>query len=686
MNNAGGGHLLAERVTFKRNIGLFMAVMIGIGAMMGPGIFALPGELAEMVGPLGILVYLAMGALTLLTALNYAELGAAIPLAGGGYSFVSRTLPKPLAFLTGWFFWIGNTLACAMYAVIFAFAVRAYFWPEASIPLIATLTTVVFAAVNFKGMSEALFIITVMNLIELAVLLGFAVLGSFDVAPSHNLQPFAPMGLAPFMPAMALIYISYVGFELITVAAEEIIAPGKTIPKAILITLGAGVAIYVFVVFVMMASVHRTELAESDVPFIFASDRLFGAWGRWAAVAATIMASLSAFSVTLGASARVLYALSRDGHFPRFLATLHQRFRTPHISLLVCSLMVVIFASSGIVRFVASLSDFGYLMGLGIVNFAAIALHRKMPNLRRPFSVPLYPWVPILGVISCWAFVPALELRSFVLGGALTVVGAAIYLLKPANRAELRLIPQALAHVVRWMTRGRRKRVRVLIIDGGKQGQNIAKRLMTKDEHRILFRAAEHQITFIERDKALCEELEERFSVPIFEGDGTKMEVLEQVGVDNIDVVIAASEDDGRNTIAALQAKRLGVGQVIAIVQDPDYLSLLEGNDIIALSAPWATAGMVENFLDRPGVAKLFEIGKGVASLVGVTVPQGGRVVGQLIKDIDIPRECVVAAVIRGKDFVVPRGNTAIEAGDRIIFVGPTSAIKSAQDLFVFAK
>ncbi len=113
-----------------------MAVMIGIGATMGPGIFALPGELAHMVGPLGILVYLVMGIMTIFTALNYAELGAAIPLAGGGYSFTSRTMSRPVAFFAGWFFWIGNTLACSMYALIFALTIRAYFLPDANIALI----------------------------------------------------------------------------------------------------------------------------------------------------------------------------------------------------------------------------------------------------------------------------------------------------------------------------------------------------------------------------------------------------------------------------------------------------------------------------------------------------------------------------------------------------------------------
>jgi len=423
---------MKERVEFKRNIGLFMAVMIGIGAMMGPGIFALPGELAHMVGPLGILVYLAMGFLTLFTALNYSELGAAIPLAGGGYSFVSLALPKSVAFFTGWFLWIGNTVACAMYAIIFALTIRAYFWPGASIILLTSITTAIFTLVNFRGMSESIKIITIMNLVELLILVGLAFLGFFKVE-SANLTPFAPMGYSPFIPGMALIYISYVGFNLITVASEEIVNPGKTIPRAILITLGTGIVIYVVVVGVMMGSVHYTDLANSDVPFILFGERVFGSWGRWAGIVATIMASLSALSVTLGASARILYALGRDRHFPGILEELHPRYQTPHIALFICAGIVMVFSATGSIKFVASVADFGYLMGLGIVNYSVIALHKKMPNLRFPFKGIFFPWIPILGAMSCWLFVPALELRSLFLGGILTLLGGGIYLLQPKN-------------------------------------------------------------------------------------------------------------------------------------------------------------------------------------------------------------------------------------------------------------
>ena len=672
---------MAEQSGFKRNVGLFMAVMIGIGAMMGPGVFALPSEVAGSIGPLGIVAYLAMGLLTLFTALTYSELGAAIPIAGGGYSFVARMLPSPVAFLTGWFFWIGNTLACALYAVIFALTIQTYFWPGASVFLIVLGTTSVFTATNVRGQAEALQVITVMNVVELLILIGVGVLGAFQVEPA-NLEPFAPMGLGPLIPTMGLIYISYVGFDLITVAAEEIIEPAKTIPRAILITLGVGIAIYVLVLWVMMGTVSYKELAQTSTPFIFVADYLFGGWGRWAGIIATIMASLSAFSVTLGASSRVLFALGRDGHFPEIFSRLHPTYQTPHISLFICAGLVVLLSALGVVRFLASVSSFGYLIAIGIVNVAAIGLRRRMPNLRRPFKVVLYPLAPILGVISCWFFVPTLEPRSLLLGAVLTLIGCVLYLVQAENREELPAIPVLLRGVKLRIQAYWRPHMNVLIVGGGNQGANIADRLLKQDEFRMVFRSSEYQITFIEQDEERCEELGNRYNVPVFCGDGTKQEILEQVEPHKMDVAIAATNSDERNAIVALQAKRLGIERVIAIAGDPDYVSLMEDSGIACISAPYATAGMVENYLDRPQVADLFEIESGVASLIDMTVPEEAQVVGQKIQDINIPEQCVVAAVLRDGQFVVPRGETEIRAGDEVVFVGPNEAIQTAHDIF----
>ena len=672
---------MAQSEGFKREIGLFMAVMIGIGAMMGPGVFALPSEVADSVGPLGIVAYLAMGLLTLFTALSYSELGAAIPIAGGGYSFTSRTLPRPVAFLTGWFFWIGNTLACALYAVIFALTIKVYFLPGASVFVLTLVTTAVFTVTNLWGQAEALKVITVMNVVELAVLIGIGVLGSFHVEPA-NLTPLAPMGLKPLLPTMGMIYISYVGFDLITVAAEEIIDPAKTIPRAILITLGLGIAIYVLVLWVMMGTVDYTELAKTSTPFIFVADHLFGTWGRWAGIFATIMASLSAFSVTLGASSRVLFALGRDGHFPDVFARLHSKYQTPHIALFVCAGLVVALSGLGVVRFLASVSSFGYLVAIGIVNCAVIAMHRKMPNLRRPFKILFYPVTPVVGALACWVFVPTLEVRSLMLGIGLTALGFVLYLFSPENRAELRDLTTGVYTRLRRLIGKWRSGMRVLIIGGGEQGANIADRLSSEDEFRMVFRSSAYQITFVERDPDRCDELASRYNVPIFQGDGTKQSLLEQTDPHQFEVAITATGDDETNAMAALQARRLGIERVIAIVRDSNYVPLLEDHGIVCMSAPYATAAMVENHLDRPEVAELFEIESGVASLIDMEVPKGGRVVGRAIQNIDVPDQCVVAALIRDDNFVVPRGSTEIQAGDHVVFVGPDDAIQAAREMF----
>jgi Trk K+ transport system NAD-binding subunit len=432
----------------------------------------------------------------------------------------------------------------------------------------------------------------------------------------------------------------------------------------------------------MMGVVNYTDLAQTSTPFIFVADHLFGSWGRWAGIIATIMASLSAFSVTLGASSRVLFALGRDGYFPSIFSRLHTTYKTPHIALFVCAGLVTVLGASGIISLLASASSFGYLIAIGIVNYAVIALHRHMPNLIRPFKIILYPVVPIMGIIACWFFVPTLEPQSLFLGGGLTVVGGILYLFQPGNRADLQGLPEIFQRIKIKIQSYWRPHMKVLIIGGGNLGSNIAERLLKQDEFRMVFRSSEYQITFIERDKDRCEKLGQRYNVPVFHGDGTKQKILEQVEPQKMDVAIAATNDDERNSIVAFQVKRLGIKRVIAVVRDPSYIALLEDNGVVCISAPYATSAMIENYLDRPSVADLFEIESGIASLIDMEVPENAQVVGRVIQDIDIPDDCVVAAVIRDGEFEVPRGKTEIRAGDHVVFVGPSVAIQAAHKIF----
>ncbi len=125
------------------------------------------------------------------------------------------------------------------------------------------------------------------------------------------------------------------------------------------------------------------------------------------------------------------------------------------------------------------------------------------------------------------------------------------------------------------------------------------------------------------------------------------------------------------------------VDTLIAVVQDPEYMQLLEQNDVVAISAPWATAAMVESLLDRPGLAQLFEFGIGAASVLDAMVPEKSHVSGRPIRDLEIPEACVIAAIIRDNQFVVPRGGTIIEKNDQVYFIGPAAAIRKACDMFM---
>ena len=276
-------------------------------------------------------------------------------------------------------------------------------------------------------------------------------------------------------------------------------------------------------------------------------------------------------------------------------------------------------------KFVASMADFGFLMGLGFVNYSVIALRKRMPNLRRPFHAGFYPWIPLIGIGTCWVFVPALELRTILLGVGLTLAGSAVYLIRPLNRAELFEELRAVERVKRyWDTK---KEETHASTHHWRWTERTEYRESSPGERRVslglpVTRTSDH----IHRSRrGRLQRARSTLQPSDLQGDGTKKEVLQQVGLNNIDVAIAAADNDGSNVIAALQAKQLGMKRVIAIVQDPDYLPLLEKEGVVAISTPWATAAMVENFLDRPGVAELFEIGAGVASLVGVVVPEMPR-------------------------------------------------------------
>ncbi|MCK4483896.1 MAG: amino acid permease, partial [Candidatus Thorarchaeota archaeon] len=221
---------------------------------------------------------------------------------------------------------------------------------------------------------------------------------------------------------------SFVGFELITTASEEIKDPARNIPRAIMLTLFIATVVYMLAALVIVGVVPYTSIADSPTPISDVYGYMLGPGAFIIGLAGMAASNYAALNATFLATARVAYSMGRDGNLPKLLSRVNPRLKTPIPALIVTLLVVSAFALSGNVTLVASLSDFGYLIGLSIVNASVIHLRRKGLGVPGTFKARFYPAIPILGVVSCLMLVPTLSPNTLELGALLSLAGLVIYL------------------------------------------------------------------------------------------------------------------------------------------------------------------------------------------------------------------------------------------------------------------
>ncbi len=431
-----------EKSKFARRLGLIGATNIGLGAMLGGGIYVISGTAAGMIGPALVVAYLVTGLLTVFTAVNYAELASSIPKQGGGYTFAHDTFGGFPGFLTGWFLLIGNIVACGLYALAVAHTLAVFVpLPVSVIAIVIILITWITNIISIKGVSGVL---GFLNIAQSMVLLSFVVVGLMFVNP-QNLDPWVRFGpefntaFDAFMATVAFVYISFVGFELITTASEEIKEPAKNIPRAIMLTLAIATIIYMGAALVIVGIVPSgpgSAISQSHTPISDVFGIMLGNWAFYFGLAGMAASNYAALNATFLATARVAYSMGRDRYLPSFLDRVNRRTKTPIPALIVTLVAVSAFAATGNVTLVASLADFGYLVGLSIVNASVIKLRRSGLSVPGTFKSPLYPLVPILGVVTCLLLVPHIHFEYLVLGFALSIVGFVIYLGYGRSRNE----------------------------------------------------------------------------------------------------------------------------------------------------------------------------------------------------------------------------------------------------------
>lgn len=411
--------------SFARDLGLFDATMIGVGAMIGAGIFVLTGIAAGEAGPASILAFALNGVVTLLTAFAYAELASAIPRAGGGYSFVRTAFPGAMGFTAGWMLWFAYTVSCSLYALGFA----GYFWefflkyaPEVTggvlgltgehlgIVLITGLIALFFTTLNARGAevtgkAENFLTVTKLIILSIFIYFGLKVIMGHPAHTMNQFAPFFPKGGGGVLIAMGLTFIAFEGYDLIATVAEEIKEPEKNIPRATFISLGIAITIYLLILFVSLGAVHTDGeptwqfLGEyKETAIVRAAEGIMPAFGVALIVLGGLLSTMSALNATILASSRVAFSMARDKLLPGSMAKINPRSRTPRVAIIVTGILIAAMAITMPIEVVGSAASLIFLLAFALVNLALIALRRKAPDIERKYKVPFYPVTPILAI------------------------------------------------------------------------------------------------------------------------------------------------------------------------------------------------------------------------------------------------------------------------------------------------
>jgi amino acid transporter/nucleotide-binding universal stress UspA family protein len=490
-------------VTLARTLGLFDASMMGLGAMIGAGVFVLTGIAAGEAGPAAIIAFALNGIVTAFTAFSYAELASAIPEAGGGYSFVKRVMPAQLGFLAGWMLWFAYTVACALYAVgfggYFVELVRIY-WPGAydvlvgtlghhwAVSLVTFLISAFFVSLNVLGADvtgKAENIVTMTKILILGVFIAFG-LGALVRRPDalSAFNPMFPRGFGGVVAAMGLTFIAFEGYDLIATISEEVKEPTKNIPKATFISLLAAVIIYLFILLVAIGAVDPHKFAiygktYSELPpdlgihtplnpnnptittsweilgiyketaIVRAAENLMPAFGVAIIVFGGLLSTMSALNASVLASSRVGFSMGREKMLPPALATIHPQRRTPHVAVLITGFIIVAIAVALPVEVVGSGASLMFLLSFAMTNAAMIAIRIREPDLERGYKAPLFPLLPILGIafnlgLAVYQF--TFQPMAWYVGLVWIAIGVVVYLAYTARAGvtEAELPPQIL--------------------------------------------------------------------------------------------------------------------------------------------------------------------------------------------------------------------------------------------------
>ncbi|HEU4851738.1 MAG TPA: amino acid permease [Telluria sp.] len=443
----------------KKVLGPTDLVMMGIGAIVGTGIFVLTGTGAVTAGPALTLSFVLAAVACGFAAMCYAEFASTVPVAGSIYTYSYATMGEIVAWMIGWDLLLEYGLATSAVSVgwsgyfqslmagfgaklptVLTAAPGAVPGVETWFNLPALIIMLVLTTLVSWGVRESARLTNVLVLVKVGVVLLFILVGARHVQP-ENWQPYMPYGFNGVMSAAALVFFAFIGFDAVTSAAEEVKNPARDLPIGIIGSLGICAVLYVVVAAIMTGIVPFQKFLGIDHPVSLALQYAGENWVAGFVDLGAILGMTTVILVMLYGQTRVLFAMSRDGLLPRKLSTINPKFGTPYFATWAVGIVFGLIAAVVPLGVLAELINIGTLFAFCLVSIAVIVLRKKRPDLHRAFRCPGVPLVPILAVLFCIALMAFLSKTTWIAFGIWLAAGLVIYFGYAYRRSLLHVVP-----------------------------------------------------------------------------------------------------------------------------------------------------------------------------------------------------------------------------------------------------
>lgn len=417
----------AEKTHLKKNLKARDIAALGIGAVVGVGIFVATGEGAHLAGPAIIISFILAAVVACLCGLSYCELATMFPVSGSTYSYAYITFGEFIAMIVGWCLTAEYLVACSAVASGWSGTLTGIFRtiginlphvitasPSKGgiVDLPAVLITLTLTYMLYYGMKESSRINNLIVCIKLFVIILFIVLG-FSHINAANYKPFMPYGFKGIFAGAATIFFSYIGFDAIATTAEEAQNPNKDVPLGLFICLAVVSILYVSVSLVLTGMVPYKEIiSENAVPGALARAGIN--WGSALVGVGAILGMISTMIAVLYGQIRVFMVMSRDGLIPKCFSKIHEKHNTPYIATAITGIIAAVIAGILPLDIIVEFLSTGTLISFIVVSLAVIVLRKKMPDLKRRYKCPGVPYTPVITIVCCAALLSRLKAITWI--------------------------------------------------------------------------------------------------------------------------------------------------------------------------------------------------------------------------------------------------------------------------------